>query len=65
MKKKPLLPLSAATPVVPDRTTEAHEGTPRYGDYGHPAAAPAPEPAPDNRAEGGNGYDLRNEQTTL
>ena len=65
MKKKPLPPPPAAAPVGPDLATEAHEGTPQYGEYGHPATAPAPEPAPDHRAKGGNVFDLHNEQTTL
>ncbi|MET4072854.1 hypothetical protein [Hymenobacter sp. UYCo722] len=64
MKKKPLLP-PTATPAVPKRTTEAPNGTPHYGDYGHPPTRPDPAPAPDHRTEGGNVFDLRNEQTTL
>lgn len=64
MKKKPL-PSPAATPAVPELATEAHDGTPQYGDYGHPSTEPALEPAPDHRADGGNVFDLRNEQTTL
>jgi hypothetical protein len=60
MKKK-LLPTPAARP---DPATKAHEGTPRYGDYGHLPATPAP-PAPDHRAKGGNVYDLSHEQTAL
>jgi hypothetical protein len=58
--------LAPIPPVVatPELATKAHEGTPRYGDYGHPAAAPTP-PAPDHRAKGGNIYDLSHEQTGL
>lgn len=64
MKKKPLLP-PAATPAVPELATEAHGGTPQYEDYGHPPAEPTPQPTPDHRADGGDVFDLRNEQTTL
>jgi len=66
MKKKPLpAPVpSAALPATPELAAKAHEGTPRYGDYGHPPAAPAP-PAPDHRADGGDVYDLSHEQTAL
>ena len=64
MKKKPLLP-PTTTPAVPKLTTKAHDGTPQYGDYGHSPTKPAPESAPDHRVEGGNVFDLRNEQTTL
>ena len=68
MKKKPLLP-PAATPAAPELATEAHDGTPQYGNYGHAAVAPipesAPEPTPDHRTDGGDVFDLRNEQTTL
>ena len=64
MKKKPLLP-PAATPTAPELATEAHEGTPQYGDYGQPSTEPEPEPALDHRTEGGNVFDLGNEQTTL
>ena len=64
MKKKPLLP-PAATPAVPALATEAHDGTPQYGNYGHAAVEPAPEPTPDPRTDGGDVFDLRNEQTTL
>lgn len=62
MKKKPLL-----TAVVPtlELATKAHEGTPRYGDYGHPSTEPVPTMLPDRRAAGGNVFDPRNEQTTL
>ena len=62
MKNKPLTPPIA--PIV-ELTTQAHEGTPQYGDYGHPATEPEPVQPPDRRAEGGNAFDLRNEQTTL
>jgi hypothetical protein len=62
MKNNPLP--TAAAPVV-ELATLAHEGTPRYGDYGHPSTEPAPVLPPDRRAEGGNVFDLRNEQTTL
>jgi hypothetical protein len=62
MKKNPL-----SAPVVPIVSTpalarKAHEGTPQYGDYGQPPAAPAPL-EPDLRANGGNVYDLSHEQT--
>lgn len=63
--KKNLLPASVAPTVpTPALARKAHEGTPQYGDYGHPPAAPAP-PAPDLRANGGNVYDLNREQTAL
>lgn len=64
--KAALVALAPIPPVVatPDPATKAHEGTPRYGDYGHPPAAAAP-PAPDHRAKGGNVYDLSHEQTGL
>lgn len=68
MKKKPLpapTPRPAANqPATPELATKAHEGTPQYGDYGHPPADPTP-PAPDQRAAGGNVYDLSHEQTAL
>ncbi|WP_210521171.1 hypothetical protein [Hymenobacter terricola] len=64
MKKKPLLP-PPTTPAVPESAAKAHNGTPQYGDYGHPSTQSGPEPAPDRRAAGGNVFDLRNEQTTL
>lgn len=64
MKKKPPL-LPATTPAVPAQATEAQNGTPQYGNFGHPPIEPAAEPAADHRAEGGNVFDLRNEQTTL
>ena len=64
MKKKPLLP-PATTSAVPELATEAHNGTPQYGGYRHLATKPVPKPAPDHRTEGGNVFDLRNEQTTL
>jgi hypothetical protein len=63
--KKPLLPKSILIPRVPELATKAHEGTPQYGDYGHPSTAPAPVLPSDRRAEGGNVFDLINEQTTL
>lgn len=63
--RKPLFPAPILTLRVPERATKAHEGTPQYGDYGHPSTEPAPALPPDRRAEGGNVYDLRNEQTTL
>ncbi|AMJ65992.1 hypothetical protein [Hymenobacter sp. PAMC 26628] len=62
MKKKPA-PL-ATPPATPELATKAHEGTPEYGDYGHPPTAPTP-PAPDHRADGGDIYDLSHEQTAL
>jgi hypothetical protein len=66
MKKNPLPTPAATPPAAPaELATKAHEGTPQYGDYGHPPAAPAPPPVPDHRAEGGNAYDLRHEQTAL
>ena len=51
MKNTPL-----PTPVAPVRelATLAHEGTPRYGEYGHAAAAPVLVSRPDPRAAGGN-----------
>lgn len=64
MKKKPLTPPSA-TPTMQELATKAHEGTPQYGDYGHPSTEPVSVRPPDRRAEGGNVYDLRNEQTTI
>ncbi|WP_223650577.1 hypothetical protein [Hymenobacter psoromatis] len=68
MKKKPLpvpTPLPAADlPTTPVLAMKAHEGTPQYGDYGHPSAEPTPL-APDHRAEGGDVYDLSHEQTAL
>ena len=43
MKNKPLPTPAAvylsAPPAAPELATKAHEGTPRYGDYGHPRAA--------------------------
>ena len=45
MKKKPLLP-PATTSAVPELATEAHNGTPQYGDYRHLATKPVPKPAP-------------------
>ncbi|GAB3638998.1 hypothetical protein GCM10027422_45890 [Hymenobacter arcticus] len=50
--------------ATPELAATAHAGTPRYGDYGHPSAAPTP-PAPDHRTDGGNVYDLSHEQTAL
>lgn len=64
MKKKILLP-PIITPTEPELATKAHEGTPQYGDYGHPATLTDAVPPADRRAEGGNVFDLRNEQTTL
>ena len=65
MKNKPKTSL-APNPATPELALQAHEGTPTYGDYGHPTVAPtAPVRPPDRRAEGGNVFDLRNEQTTL
>lgn len=63
MKKKPLTPPIAA-PSTPELAAKAHEGSPKYGNYGHQHAASAPLP-PDHRALGGNVYDLLNEQTVL
>lgn len=68
MKKKPLTALTTAeltAAPIPDLATQAHEGTPQYGDYGHLATEPEPALPPDHRADGGNVFDLRNEQTTL
>ena len=62
MKKKPLF--SAVAPTL-ELATQTHEGTPRYGDYGHPSANPVPTTPPDVRAAAGTVFDLRNEQTTL
>ena len=39
MKTKPAAP---PLPATPEPATKAHEGTPHYADYGHPAGAPAP-----------------------
>ncbi|MGY3090944.1 hypothetical protein ACVWYF_004008 [Hymenobacter sp. UYAg731] len=64
MKKKPTHP-PATIPAVPALATEAQNGTPLYGRFGHPPIEPAAEPAADHRAEGGNVFNLRNEQTTL
>jgi hypothetical protein len=61
MKKKPVARPRSTTF---DLALKAHEGTPQYGDYGHPPAAPAARPS-DRRAEGGNVYDLSNEQSGL
>jgi len=59
-------PVAQPRPATPDLALKAHEGTPAYGDYGHPpVASDAPPRPPDRRAEGGNVYDLGNEQTTL
>ena len=67
MKKKPLPAPAIAPGATPELAIQAHEGTPRYGDYGHPLAAPTTPaaPAPDQRAAGGNVYDLSHEQTEL
>jgi hypothetical protein len=62
--KKSLL-FAPIIPAIPELATQAHEGTPRYGDYGHPSTAPAPEKPADTRAAGGNVFDLRNQQKTL
>lgn len=51
-------------PTTSGLALKAHEGTPQYGDYGHPPAVPAARP-PDRRAEGGNVYDLSSEQSGL
>jgi hypothetical protein len=68
MKKKSLLTPAAVPgttpPIAPELATEAHAGTPHYGDYGHPSANPAPA-APDHRTDGGDVYDLSREQTEL
>ena len=51
---------------MPELALQAHEGTPHYGDYGHPTIIPAaPIRPPDQRAGGGKVFDLHNEQTTL
>lgn len=63
--KKSLLPTLIVTPRVPELATKAHEGTPQYGDYGHPSTLAPPSAPPDRRAEGGNVFNLLNEQTTL
>jgi hypothetical protein len=61
MKKNPVaLPRITTADIV----LKAHEGTPIYGDYGHPPTA-LPVRAPDRRAKGGNVYDLNSEQTAL
>jgi hypothetical protein len=64
MKKNPSPLLASIAPASTELATKAHEGTPHYGDYGHPPAALTPL-APDHRAEGGNVYDLSHEQTAL
>ena len=65
MKNKPTTP-PAPVPATPELALKAHEGTPHYGDYGQPPLARTETlPAPDQRAAGGNVFDLRNEQTTL
>ena len=65
MKNK-LKSSSAFVPVIPELALQDHEGTPYYGDYGHPTIIPAaPIRPPDRRAEDGNVFDLHNEITTL
>lgn len=64
MKKKPLPAPAIAPGATPELAIQAHEGTPQYGDYGHPLTAPAA-PVPDQRAVGDNGYDLSHEQNKL
>ena len=65
MKNK-LKSSSAPVPVMPELALQAQEGIPYYGDYGHPTIIPAaPIQPPDRRAEGGNVFDLHNEQPTL
>ena len=61
----PELPAAEPAPKLIEEASPADEGTPKYGDFGHPDAEPAPLPLPDHRAEGGNVHDLRNEQTAL
>jgi hypothetical protein len=63
--KKSILLTPVVVPAVRELATMAHEGTPCYGDYGHPSVAPVPEKRVDTRAAGGNLFDLRNEQSTL
>ena len=55
MKKPPHPPKPA-----PDLATQAHEGTPHYGNYGHPAASEAANdtPAPALTAENGTEAEL-------
>ena len=68
MKDKPItapIPLEAAADPSPELASRAHEDAPKYGDFGHPATEPAPVLPPDHRAEGGNVFDLLNQQTTL
>ena len=69
MKNKPLTapipPKFSAADPSPELARQAHGGTPKYGDFGHPSPEPAPVLPPDHRAEGGNVFDLRNQQTTL
>ncbi len=74
--KDPLLPLLPKLPLLPglpaaepapkllEEASPADEGTPKYGDFGHPATEPAPVLPPEHRAEGGNVFDLTNQQTT-
>ena len=65
MKTKPVTS-PAPVPATPELALQAHAGTPRYGDYGHPPAAPTePIRSSDPRAAGGYVFDLHNEQTTL
>ena len=65
MKNKPKTS-PAPVPTTLELLPQVHEGTPHYGDYGHPPVAPAePVRPPDRRAAGGYVFDLRNEQTTL
>lgn len=64
MKKKPAS-LPYTMPLAPELATEAHKGTPQYGEFGQLSKVPTPVLPPDRRAEGGNVFDLHNEQTTL
>jgi len=64
MKKKPTS-LPNTIPLAPELATKAHKGTPQYGEFGELSTVPTPVQPLDKRAEGGNVFDLRNEQTTL
>ena len=65
MKNK-LKSSSAPVPVIPELALQAHEGTPHYDDYGYPPIiSAAPIRPSDQRAGGGNVFDLHNEKTTL
>lgn len=77
LMKTPLLFPKLPAPVAPELALRAHEGTPRYGEYGPPSAAQVTAAAQavaeehranlarfDARYAGGNVYDLLDAQTT-